>query len=114
LWLLTWLQAAASIVYAYLRLEQRDPAQGPARTGLSLSGRRALVYTAFNMLFTLALGLAGRLPRWIFVPFMVQWLETLWGVRHPAAGWKPTRIGVRQSIVSAIWTALFVLFWRQA
>jgi lipid-A-disaccharide synthase-like uncharacterized protein len=34
LWILTWFQSAASIVYAYLRLEQRDQSKGPERGGL--------------------------------------------------------------------------------
>jgi hypothetical protein len=43
---------------------------------------------------------------------MVQWIETIWGITHPAQGWKPTRIGIRQLIVSSIWVVLFILFWR--
>lgn len=112
LWLLTWLQSAASIVHAYLRLAQREPAQGPARGESWKMGRRALAYTSFNLAFSLALGLVNWLPRWIFVPFLVQWLETLWGITRPAAGWKPIHIGIRQSIVSTLWTILFVLCWR--
>jgi hypothetical protein len=112
LWLLTWLQSAASIVYAYLRLEQRDQAQGPARSDGWKLGRRALAYTSFNLVLTSMLGSINLLPRFIFIPFLVQWIETIWGITHPAAGWKPTRIGIRQLIVSSIWTVLFILFWR--
>lgn len=118
LWLLTWMQSAASIVYAYLRLEQRtmplkrEQAQGPARSELWQMGKRAFQYTSFNLAIALALGWSGWLPRWIFVPFLVQWLETLWGINHPAAGWKPTAIGVRQLIVSTLFTVLFIIFWR--
>jgi hypothetical protein len=112
LWLLTWLQSAASIVYAYLRLEQREQARGRARSEEWQGGRRALTYTSFNLVLTIVLGLVNIIPRLIFIPFLVQWLETLWGITHPAAGWKPTRIGIRQLIVSSIWTVLFILFWR--
>jgi hypothetical protein len=112
LWLLTWLQSAASIVYAYLRLEQRVLTAIPDRSVQWKMARRAIIYTSFNVLLTLALGLAGVLPRLIFVPYMVQWIETLWGATHPAIKVKPVRIGMRQLIVSTLWTVLFIVFWE--
>jgi len=114
-WLLVWvwLQSAASIVYAYLRLEQRELKQGPAagveRSALWQMGKRSLLYTSFNLGLSLLLGWAGIVPRLIFVPFLLQWLETLWGITHPSIGWKPTRIGVRQLIVSTLWTIAFII-----
>lgn len=112
LWLLTWLQSSGSIVYAYLRLEQRGQAPGLAGSEAWKMGRRALAYTSFSLALTLALGFIHWLPRWVFLPFLVQWAETLWGVAHPAAGWKPVAIGMRQLVVSTLWTILFVLTWR--
>ena len=118
LWALTWAQSAASIVYAYLRLEQRErfaktgQAAGPGRSEKWALGRRAFLYTSFNLAATLILGLIHLLPLWIFLPFLLQWLETVWGIERPAAGWKPARIGTRQLIVSALWTILFILTWR--
>jgi hypothetical protein len=118
LWLLTWLQTAASIVYAYLRLEQRtshvkgEQAEGAERSELWHMGKRAFQYTSFNLGLTLALGWSAWLPRWIFVPYLLQWLETIWGITHPAIGWKPTAIGIRQLIVSTLFTVLFILCWR--
>lgn len=113
LWVLTWFQSAASIVYAYLRLEQRTWDSVPDRRERFHAGQRALAYTSFNVLGAASLGMgAGVLPRWILVPYLFQWLETVWGVEHPAAGWKPTKIGIRQLVVSTIWTVLFILFWR--
>jgi len=124
LWLLTWLQSAASIVYAYLRLEQRtmsprSPHRGkgelvdvPDRSEGWNMGKRALQYTSFNLMLSIALGWFAWLPRWIFVPYLVQWLETLWGITHPATGWKPTAIGIRQLIVSTLFTVLFIVCWR--
>jgi hypothetical protein len=111
LWLLVWFQTAASIVYAYLRLEQRDWAQGLQRDEMWRKGRRAFTYTTFNLLVVLVLGLFSILPRLLFLPYLVQWVETLWGIFHPAIQWKPTRIGVRQLIVSSLWTILFILTW---
>lgn len=112
LWILVWLQTAASIVHAYLRLEQRDHAEDLERAELWKMGMRAFVYTTFNLVLVLALGLFSILPRFLFIPYLVQWMETLWGIFHPAIKWKPTRIGIRQLIVSTLWTILFILIWR--
>jgi len=116
LWLLSWLQSAASIIYAYLRLEQREyPPEQAATMDRHIwrqMGSRAHIYSLFNVLLSLALGFLGSIPTWIFVPFLLQWAETLWGLTHPAAGWKPVQIGMRQFIASSAWTILFVLFWR--
>ncbi len=116
LWLFTWLQSAASIVYAYLRLGQRemdqDQARAMSRGGWFQMGIRAFLYTSFNLGLSILLGWLKFVPPFIFVPFLLQWAETLWGITHPAVGWKPTRIGVRQMIVSILWTAAFIIFWR--
>ena len=119
LWILVWLQTAASIVYAYLRLEQRNLVEIPARRDLWRMGFRACAYTTFNLAVSLALGpgvstLLGTsvLPRFLFIAYLVQWSETTWGIFHPAVGWKPTRIGIRQLIVSVLWTILFIVTWR--
>jgi len=112
LWALTWFQSAASIVYAYLRLEQRDMNTVPTGTVMWKMGLRAFAYTTFNLAASLSLGLFAVLPRFIFIPYLVQWMETMWGIFHPAVGWKPTHIGIRQLIVSILWTILFIVTWR--
>jgi hypothetical protein len=112
LWILVWLQTATSIVYAYLRLKQRELAEIPARNELWTMGFRAFAYTTFNLVFTFMLGLASILPRFLCLPYLVQWSETMWGIFHPAIKWKPTRIGIRQLIVSVLWTILFIITWR--
>jgi hypothetical protein len=112
LWILTWLQSAASIVYAYLRLEQRDLDQVPERAAMWKMGVRAFLCTTFNLAFSLSLSMTTVLPRFLFIPYLVQWIETIWGIFHPAVGWKPTRIGIRQLIVSTLWTILFIVIWR--
>jgi len=111
LWLLTWMQTAASIVYAYLRLEQREQTEVMDRRAQWRMGFRAALYTSFNLASVLSLNLLAVLPSFIFIPFLLQWIETLWGITHPATGWKPTRIGIRQLIVSTLWTILFILTW---
>ena len=112
LWVLTWLQNAASIVHAYLRLAQREWKERPPRSMLWKTGMRAFAYTTFNLVLVLVLGLASILPRLLFLPYLVQWGETLWGIFHPAVKWKPVRIGIRQLVVSILWTILFILTWR--
>ncbi len=113
LWILVWLQSAASIIYAYLRLEQRTWKSTPNRYARFLAGWQAYVFTSLNFLMTVLLGPRVEfLPPWIFVPYLLQWLETLWGIDHPATGAKPTAIGLRQLVVSSLFTLLFILFWR--
>lgn len=112
LWGLVWIQTAASIVYAYLRLEQREWKSVPNRWERFRAGFRAYLYTSVNLLVTVILGLIDVLPQLLFLPYLLQWLETGWGVERPAVGWKPTRIGIRQLFISTIWTMLFIVFWR--
>ena len=112
LWILVWIQTAASIVYAYLRLEQRGQTTAPDREELWRQGQRVFAYTTFNVVIVFTLGLFSLLPRFLFLPYLVQWLETLWGIFHPAIKWKPTKIGIRQLIVSTAWTILFIITWQ--
>lgn len=112
LWLLTWLQSAASIVYAYLRLQQRSLPDLPPPSALWQMGHRSLLYTSFNLAISLFANMFGFLPPFIFIPFLLQWLESIWGITHPALGYKPTRIGLRQLLVSSLFTILFILIWR--
>jgi hypothetical protein len=109
---LTWFQSAASIVFAYMRLEQRNLRETPdLATRLSI-GRRALLYTAFNLLAVFILSLTGILPILLPIPYLLQWGESLWGALKPAINVNPTHIGVRQLIVSTLFTVLFILAWN--
>jgi hypothetical protein len=112
LWALCWMQSAASIVYAYLRLQQREMTEpGDLMNGLRLA-RRALLYTTFNVVAVVAASLVGLSPPLLFVPYALQWAETLWGTFHPAVGVRPTVIGLRQLAVSTLFTLLFIIAWR--
>ncbi len=112
LWLLVWLQSAASIVYAYLRLAQRELESIPDIKTRFKMGFRALSYTGFNLIVSVIGVLSGFLPSLLFLPFLLQWSETVWGVTHPAVRMKPTAIGIRQLIVSSLFTLLFIVTWR--
>jgi hypothetical protein len=111
LWALVWFQSAASIVYAYLRLGQRElEAVPPVRERLRL-GWRALAYTGFNFVIVLALSLLKVLPPLLWLPYLIQLGETIYGTLRPAVKVKPTTIGIRQLIVSSIFTVVFILTW---
>ncbi len=112
LWALTWFQSAASIVYAYLRLEQRELIIAPELPVRLKMARRALLYTTFNLLAVIAFSFIGYLPRLLPWPYALQWAETVWGTLRPAVGVRPTLIGIRQLIVSSLFTLLFILTWR--
>ena len=108
---LTWLQSAASIVYAYLRLGQRDLPAVPAINERARMGRRALIYTTFNIIFVAALSVANLVSPLLTIPYALQWIETIWGTFNPAIGKRPTAIGFRQLFVSSLFTILFILTW---
>lgn len=112
LWLLVWFQSAASIVYAYLRLQQRVLPAVPGLQQRIKMGSRALLYTTFNLTAVTVLAVAGYFPILLPIAYLIQWLETIWGTINPAVGVKPTRIGIRQLIVSSLYTLVFILTWN--
>lgn len=112
LFILTWLQSAASIVYAYLRLQQRELFTKPDLETRLRMGVRALLYTTFNFLVVILFSALGSLPVFLPVPYFIQWLESIWGTLNPAVKEKPTRIGIRQLIVSIIFTVIFIIAWN--
>ena len=112
LWVLVWFQTAASIVYAYLRLEQRELDSVPDFATRIALGQRALIYTTFNLLAVSLLSLTGSLPSLLFIPYALQWAETVQGTLRPAVNLRPTAIGIRQLIVSSLFTLLFILTWN--
>lgn len=112
LWILTWFQSAASIVYAYLRLEQRQWKSFPPLSTRFRKASRALAYTIFNLVLAIGLGSSGIIPPLVWLPFLVQAGESFWGTLKPAIGVKPVAVGIRQLIVTIIFTILFILAWR--
>ncbi len=112
LWLLSWLQSAASIVYAYLRLEQRGWTEVPSVAERFRAGYRALMYAGFNVVLALVLGLSRAIPPWVWLAYALQFAEVLWGTWRPATKMPPARIGIRQMIVSTLFTVIFILTWR--
>jgi hypothetical protein len=111
LWILTWFQSAASIVYAYLRLEQREWRSTPKPAHRFRAGWRALAYTGFNLGLATVLGFLDLIPGLVWLAFLLQFAETLFGTVRPAIRAKPVQIGVRQLIVSSLFTLLFIVTW---
>jgi hypothetical protein len=111
LFILTWFQSAASIVYAYLRLQQRELDVKPDLSTRLRMARRALIYTTFNLTAVIILSILSQLPVLLPIPYAIQWLETLFGTLNPAVKIKPTRIGIRQLIVSTVFTIAFIITW---
>jgi len=110
LFALIWAQSAASILYAYLRLEQRAFNEAPPMPERLRMALPSLAFTGLNLLVVLALSLSGLFPPLLPLPYALQFAEGLWGgLVRPAAGYKPTAIGVRQLIVSSLFTLLFIL-----
>lgn len=111
LFALVWLQSAASIVHAYMRLGQRSLPEIPNIPTRLQIGRRALIYTSFNLVIVTAFSLTTHLPAFLPAAYLVQWVETVWGTLRPAVGFKPTAIGLRQLLVSSLFTIIFILTW---
>jgi hypothetical protein len=112
LWGLVWVQTVASILHAYLRLGQRSLGPEPGAAFLLRLAAAPLAVTTFNLVLVAALGLSGLLPRWLFLAYAVQWVETCLGTLRPARGARPRAIGMRQLAASTIFTLLFILLWR--
>ena len=109
LWVLTWLQGAASILHVHMRLRQREPV---ARAARGRYREPALLVASFNLTAVLTLSALAILPALLALPFAAQWLETVRGAGWAAPPAQPRRIGLRQLAVSALFTALFILVWR--
>ncbi len=111
LWGLSWLQAAGTILYAYLRLEQRQLSAAPGLGGGLRMARGALLYNFTALAIVIVLSSASLIPAWLPLAFVIQPIEVIWGVLHPAVGVKPKSIGIRQLVISSLFTLVFILTW---
>jgi hypothetical protein len=98
-------------MHAYLRLTQREWTSIPPVRERFRAGFYALAWTTFNLALCLTLGTLRALPMSVSLAFLLQWVETLWGLMNPAIGVKPVLIGVRQLIVSILFTLIFIITW---
>jgi len=108
LWLLSWLQSAASIVLVTFRLAYRKLPAMPRLGQRTRDGRRTLLYHGFNGLLAVALALAGDIPNLMAGAFLLMLVDAIAAVARPPLGRPPTKIGVRQLIASALFVLLSV------
>ena len=111
LWGLSWLQVAGTILYAYLRLAQRQLKAQPTPRERLWMGRGAMLYNLAALLLVSGLAVVRAVPAPLVLAYLIQPLEVLWGITHPAVGVKPKVIGIRQLIVSLLFTVTFILTW---
>ena len=111
LWGLCWAQVAGTILYAYLRLDQRALECMPAWNETVRMARPALLYNLALLLAVIGLAYAQSVPQLLPLAFAIQPAEVVWGMVRPAVKMKPKVIGIRQLIVSILFTAAFILAW---
>jgi hypothetical protein len=108
LWGLTWLQSAASIVFIYLRLEQRRMPVTPPPNQPWRMGARTLVYYTFNLGVAGGLAALGRVPVLVPGAFALMLVDALEGVARPPIGARPAAIGLRQLAASIVFVAVML------
>lgn len=111
LWGLAWLQVVGTILHAYLRLDQRALKQTPTHGESLRMGRAALIYNLAALAGVAGLALARVISSLLPLAYLIQPLEVAWGILRPAVGVMPKVIGIRQLIVSVLFTVVFIFLW---
>jgi hypothetical protein len=111
LWGLSWLQVAGTILYAYLRLNQRQLKEKPTLRELIKMSRDSFLFNTALFAGVLILAFAGWVPTFLPLAFLIQPLEVIWGTYHPAISVAPKKIGIRQLIISSLFTIVFIITW---
>jgi hypothetical protein len=111
LWGLAWMQAGVSIYYAYLRLQQRVWIETPEPSQCWQAGRTIVLGAGGALILVILMAFFKIVPLWLPLAFGVQFAEALWGTFRPAVKAKPTHIGIRQLIVSTLFTIIFIAAW---
>jgi hypothetical protein len=110
LWGLCWIFSTMSIVHVYGRLEQRRT-EGAEMGLLRRPARRALGLNSVLLAAVVATSVLTTVPALVLLPFLVQWSETAQAAFAKARPPRPTAIGIRQLVVSTLFTVLFSLIW---
>jgi hypothetical protein len=111
LWGLCWLQATGSIIYIYLRLDQRRLQSLPDGRTRWRMGRPALGFNLLAALLVAAAAGLGFVATGLVLAYTLQLAEAFWGTLKPAVKMKPTLIGIRQLVISSLFTLIFILAW---
>jgi hypothetical protein len=112
LWALVWGGFAVAVLHTHLRLAQRTWAEPGSRSARLRAARAPLLLSAGCLGAVAALAALGAVSPLLLVPFVLQALEITWGARHPALGLRPREIGIRQLVVSVLFTLTFALAWH--
>ncbi|MBI5094724.1 MAG: YwiC-like family protein [Candidatus Hydrogenedentes bacterium] len=108
-WVLTWLQSSASIVHAFLRLQQRKLKEAPSLSERWRSGVPSLLHHVLNVAVAIVLAVGGLAPALTAVAFIVPLADGIEGVMRPPVGVKPGRIGMRQLGVTSVFAGLMLI-----
>ena len=111
LWVFTWLQVTGTILYAYLRLEQRQLKQQPTLKESIKMSSEAFIFNLILFISVLVIAITGSIPTFLPLAFLIQPLEVIWGILNPAISEAPKKIGIRQLLVSSIFTVSFIVAW---
>jgi len=108
LWLLVWFQSMGAVANVYLHLEQKGwPSAVPLKQRLR-AGSRTLglhgVACAMAVLFVAA----GFAPPATLLAFSITLVAAVNGVIRPMAGARPRTIGIRQLVVTILFTAVML------
>jgi len=95
-----------------MRLEQRKWKSVPSISARFEAGFRAIGYSVFNLFLSISLCLFYLIPGIVWIAFLLQASEAIWGTIYPAVGAKPVAVGIRQLIVTILFTILFIITWR--
>lgn len=111
LWVFTWLQVTGTILYAYLRLEQRQLKQQPTLKESIKMSSEAFIFNLILFISIQVIAIMGSIPTFLPLAFLIQPLEVIWGTLNPAISEAPKKIGIRQLLVSSIFTVSFIIAW---
>ncbi len=109
LFLLTWLQSAASIVHVYIRLEQRILKESHSLGWHFNKALPSLGFHAFNLAVSGVLVAFAMVNWWVLGAFLLMLFCSLAGVIRPACGYRPSKIGIQQLVASLAFVLIMML-----
>lgn len=115
LWALCAAQAAGAVVYIFATLVYRRLTVAPPWAERWRIANTALLLHAALLLGVAALVALDQVPFAVLLPFSLLLAEAIYGgLLRPPVGVKPAVIGVRQTVVTAVFAALLIAaYWVQ-
>lgn len=113
LWLLCGWQAAGAVAHIYVRLAHRRWAHAPGLGERARLAAGSLALNAGGVLLAVALTALGAAPVWTCAACALMAAEAaLTGVVRVGLGAKPVAIGIRQTVVTALFAAALIAAYR--